>query len=250
MDPSEPAEPPPIAPPADSGWQTLEPGLEQRHLFVAPDAANPQIQEELFILRLEPDRFALRLAYDPRGRLVSAWLDDEDALGALNAGFFRAEETALIPTGLTILDGEAMGESYVDFGGMLTITDGYAQLRWLADQPWGGEETVDDAFQSFPLLVRPGGELGFPAEEEDLQIARRSVIAQDRSGRLLLLLAPRGLFTLHQLSAWLSTSDLDLDIALNLDGGPSSGLLLRGASWGSDSLDRIPLVILLERRGE
>ena len=46
------------------------------------------------------------------------------------------------------------------------------------------------------MLVKPGGELGFPAEREDNVAARRTVIAQDQAGRILFIVAPRGYFTL------------------------------------------------------
>ena len=61
-----------------------------------------------------------------------------------------------------------------------------------------------------------------------MRIARRTVVAQDRAGRILFFVANRGTFTLHGLSRYLVESDLELDVALNLDGGPSSGLLLAG----------------------
>jgi len=54
-----------------------------------------------------------------------------------------------------------------------------------------------------------------------------------------------GYFTLHQLSAYLVQSDLDLEIALNLDGGPSSGLLLSDPPSGEPALVPLPVVILV-----
>jgi hypothetical protein len=74
------------------------------------------------------------------------------------------------------------------------------------------------------MLVKPGGVLGYP--DEDGRPARRTVIGMDGNGRFLIILTRRSSFTLHQLSAWLTASDLGLDVALNLDGGTSSGLIL------------------------
>ena len=95
------------------------------------------------------------------------------------------------------------------------------------------------------MLVKPGGELGFPAESEDNVRARRTVIAQDREGRILFLIAPRGQFTLHQLSRYLTESDLNLDIAINLDGGPSSGLMIANPREVIPSQSLLPVVILV-----
>jgi hypothetical protein len=102
--------------------------------------------------------------------------------------------------------------------------------------------------QSFPLLVRPDGELGFPAEFEDHVQARRTVIALDREGRILFILTPRGHFTLHQLSLYLTESDLNLDIALNLDGGPSTGIRVADPHEIIPSQTLLPIVILVYPR--
>ena len=57
------------------------------------------------------------------------------------------------------------------------------------------------------------------------------------------LAAPKGYFTLHQLSKFLVESDLGLDIALNLDGGPSTGMLL--ASSPAQLFEEIPAYSVL-----
>jgi hypothetical protein len=74
------------------------------------------------------------------------------------------------------------------------------------------------------------------------------VIGQDRAGRLLFLVADRGYFSLHQLSLYLTHSDLELDIALNLDGGPSSGLLLAEPAEGIPAFSVLPVVITVNPR--
>ncbi|MGZ9222521.1 MAG: phosphodiester glycosidase family protein, partial [Anaerolineales bacterium] len=102
--------------------------------------------------------------------------------------------------------------------------------------------------QSFPVLVRPGGEPGFPEQYEDNVQARRTVIGQDRNGQLLLIVAPRGYFTLHQLSVYLAESDLNLDIAINLDGGPSTGILVADPQEVVGSQTSLPFVILVHPR--
>jgi hypothetical protein len=63
-----------------------------------------------------------------------------------------------------------------------------------------------------------------------------------------LLIATQGDFTLHQLSLYLSHSDLALNIALNLDGGKSSGLLLADPAEGVPALSRLPIIITVYPR--
>ena len=104
------------------------------------------------------------------------------------------------------------------------------------------------AGKSFPILVRPGGELGFGAERENHVGARRTVIAQDQDGRILLMVAPQGFFTLHQLSLYLTESDLNLDIAVNLDGGGSTGILIANPREIISPTRPIPFVVLVHPR--
>ena len=62
------------------------------------------------------------------------------------------------------------------------------------------------------------------------------------------MVAPQGNLTLHQLSAYLTTSDLQLHMALNLDGGPSSGILLAEPAEKIAAISPLPIVITVHTR--
>jgi exopolysaccharide biosynthesis protein len=96
------------------------------------------------------------------------------------------------------------------------------------------------------MLVKPGGAAGYT--EAGGEAARRTVIAQDGDGRILFILAPRGRFTLAQLSQTLAASDLNLDTALNLDGGASTGLILIDPPASIPAYTLLPAVILVYGR--
>ncbi len=206
----------------DSGWETLQSGLERRGITLRNAADEPV--EDITILRIDPDRFRFDVAYDPQGRKLEDWLTETGADMIVNGGYFRKEQGTFIPDGLIVADGETIGESYGDFAGMFAVGENGPQLRWLRSTPYDPSEPLRAALQCFPVLIKPGGRIGFPAESEDGIRARRTMIGQDRSGRILFLLAARGFFTLRQLSVYLHDGDLDLDIAMNLDGGPSTGM--------------------------
>jgi uncharacterized protein YigE (DUF2233 family) len=181
-----------------------------------------KVIETITVLRIEPTRYQFNVLYTAgTARTVQQWAADSGAIITLNAGYFTAEYLA---TGLVVADGVRYGQSYDGFGGMLTIQDDAVQVRSLSEIPYDPDEPLLAAVQSFPILIRPGGVLGFP--EEDGIPARRTVIGQDRAGKILVLVCPQGAFTLHQLASYLLDSDLDLDTALNLDGGTSTGLFL------------------------
>lgn len=232
--------------PPDTGWQVLQTGLERRMIRLFDQQS--QHIETMYIFRLDQSYFRLDVAYRETPLNVEDWHRETNALMVVNGGFFREENEIPIPNGLTILNGQAFGSSYDSFGGMLAVHDQGADLRSLAQKPYVPGEPLSAGLQSFPLLVKPGGELGFPAEFEDNVRARRTVVAQDREGRILFLIAPSGHFTLHQLSSYLTDSDLGLEIALNLDGGPSSGILLSDPREVIPSQSLLPIVILAFRR--
>lgn len=238
--------PVPGAPNPDTGWTTLRPGLERRVIQVYNRQKQPV--ESLHIWRLDQDQFRLEVAFDGTPKSLQAWQKETGALLVVNGGYFSIANEKYSPDGLTIVDGEVSGESFTGFGGMLAVRAGQAELRWLVEQPYDPSERLEAALQSFPVLVRPGGWLGFGADKEDHAPARRTVIAQDRQGRILFIVAPQGYFTLHQLSVYLTRSDLELDIALNLDGGGSTGLLVAQPREVIQPLVPLPFVILVQER--
>ena len=74
------------------------------------------------------------------------------------------------------------------------------------------------------------------------------MIGQDKAGRILFIVTPEGYFTLHQLSLYLTQSDLNLDVALNLDGGGSTGILVASPREIIPPNRPLPFVILVYTR--
>lgn len=230
----------------DTGWSLLRPGFERRLIRIYND--QNQIIESLYLWRLDQNYFRMDVAYDEGPKSLETWQKETNASLVLNGGYFSIENDRYFPNGLTIVNGEAFGSSFDGFGGMLAINEDSAELRWLVEKPYKSYEPLQAALQSFPILVRPGGELGFGAEREDHIGARRTVIAQDKDGRIIFIVAPQGHFTLHQLSVYLTESDLNLDIAVNLDGGGSTGILVANPREIIPSKVLLPFVILVYPR--
>lgn len=226
--------------PPDTGWQFVTTGVEVRSLNVELEERT----ERVTLARLNPASVFFRVLYSPgTPQLVQAWAAQSGALLVLNAGYFTEEYLA---TGLLVSNGEQYGSSYDDFAGMFTVTKtGVVSVRWLRSWPYDPTEPLQEAVQCFPVVVKPGNVMGFPADADDGRPARRTVVAQDRNEHILFLIAPRGYFSLHALAVWLTESDLDVDVALNLDGGPSSGFWVTdsAASVQINSLSPVPAVL-------
>jgi len=225
-----------------TNWQQIDTAMElgRLRLHAATNAS------EVTIVRFDPSAYKISVMYDvANAGSVHEWFQALQPLLVVNGGYFDQQRRA---TGLVIFDGVKRGESYQGFGGMiLTNAAGEFELRSLRQQPYDPNEPLPQAMQSAPMLIQPGGEV---AELEDDQArARRTVIARDTSGRILLIVSDLPVFTLSELAQALKRSDLDLDAALNLDGGRSTGLYLHTdtASVRINSLDRVPLVLVVER---
>jgi uncharacterized protein YigE (DUF2233 family) len=232
--------------PDTTGWSLLQPGLERRVIRIYNNT-NQQV-ESLHMWRLDQNYFRMDVAYDETPKSLETWQRETNAHLVVNAGFYSVENERYFPDGLTIVNGEASGRSFNRSGGMLAINESRAELRWLAQKPYNSYEPLQAALQSFPILVQPGGGLGFGAERENNVSARRTVIGQDKDGRILFIVAPQGYFTLHQLSVYLTESDLNLDIAVNLDGGGSTGILVASPREIVPPNRLLPFVILAYAR--
>ena len=244
---ARPAAPAPLAtatpePPAGV-WRTLQPGLEYRELDVAID----QRADHLRLARVDPQQLRFRVVYRPdQPRRVSAWLESEKAALAVNGGYFDPDNQAL---GLLIHEGRLTGQPYPGFGGMLAISAEGVRVRWNVAEPYVPGEPLTSALQNFPMLVLPGGAPNTDIDD-NLKLAPRTAVGQDRQGRIVFVVSPGSVFTLTGLGQWLAASDLDLDAALNLDGGSSSGLVLREGTLqrGADSWAEVPDAIVVEAR--
>ncbi len=227
-------------------WPLLQPGLERRVIPIYDD--QKQQVESLYVWRLDQNYFRMDVAFADPPKSLQTWQEETNAAMVINGGYFSITNERYSPDGLTIINGKAFGSSFEGYGGMLAIKQDQAELRWLVQKPYDSQEALQAALQSFPILVQPGGRLGFGAEREDNARARRTVIGQDRNGRILFIVAPEGYFTLHELSAYLTESDLDLNIAVNLDGGGSTGVLVANPREIIPSKVLLPFVILVYPR--
>lgn len=244
LTPAQTPAPTPYTP--EPGWLLLRDGLEQRDIDVM---AGARVADHLYLLRIDPAFYTFEVVYDAqRPKTLAAWQKQTGALLVFNGGFFRIANDRYLPAGLLAIDGQTLGESYSGYGGMFDVAPGGPELRWLVDRPYQPGEPLQYALQSFPMLVKPGGLLGFPASMEDNMLAKRTVLARDRRGRFVVMVTASSYFSLHRLSVFLTDSDLNLDLALNLDGGPSTGLLLAEPYTSRPAASLLPIVVAVYPR--
>ena len=226
-------------------WNQAAPGIEVRsETWKSP--SNNQLSDTVSIARFDLHDVKLSVAYQPNQPLsMQQWMQKEQATALINGGYFDAQDNA---TALVISNGQTFSTSYTGFGGMLYVDDqGNVHLRSLSEQPYDPSENLTQATQCAPMLMINGQRTQF---EADNKASPRSVVAIDKQGRLLFI-ASRGIdFTLDDMATLLTHSDLDLEDALNLDGGSSTGMYVNAGSQSIniDSYVNLPLVIVVKEK--
>lgn len=233
--------PPSATPNAEAAdWQTLAPGIEIRTYV-----PNEVTLSQLLVLRIDPTRYTFRAHYRPGEPLsASGWRTElPEAAAFINANFFDRENRVL---GLLVADGVVYGTPYTDRGGLFFIQDGQPAIRSNIDEPYRGE-VLEQAVQAFPMLVLDGAQ-AYNTLRGD-RPTRRTVIAQDQQGRILLMATPLVGLRLADLSAYLVTTDLTIVNAFNLDGGGSTMMFAQSdESYVITSFDRVPVVLAVYAR--
>lgn len=187
----------------------------------------------LWLTFFTEDKFSIRII-DNAGPGDSARYPTMDvplraggAVAGVNGGFFN--RTPFAPVGLMISEGRRISRADPDswMKGALVVRSTRFALEpvtsFRADDP-----DITGAIQSGPWLVREG-----LAETDNSrgQPAARTFIGHDGKGRWFLGVSND--CSLHHLAGVLRSNEvravIDVQWALNLDGGPSSGLWARGA---------------------
>lgn len=209
----------------DYTWQTIGRGLSFTRLEVIEAK---EIVESLAVVRIDPNLNSFRL-FHGTPRRISAWQEETKALVLFNGSYFTDKGQ---PCGLVMIDGKTYGpQKNAAMRGMFvaeprgvspdlpraTILDLTATPVNINKLPW------TQGLMSFPLLLDSRGRIR--VKSSDLQ-AQRTVICTDRKGNVLVVQSAGDYFTLYELAQFLKCSPLDIDMALNLDGGSKSQLLI------------------------
>jgi uncharacterized protein YigE (DUF2233 family) len=224
----------------DNTWRPLKPGLE----YVLVRGRVGRRDELLVVVRADPAQMPIRVRYDKdRPRLVREWFDQEQADVVINANFFLEDKST---AGLLIANGAPFGTSYRGFGGMMSISGGQARVQWLRNTPYQPDTGIEQAVQGAPMLVLEGRVV--PGINDNDERNRRSFAAIDRKGWVVIGVSQTASWSLTDLATFLASARLlDVRNAVNLDGGASSGLWLRGSIDPvlTNSIDTVPSVIVI-----
>jgi hypothetical protein len=203
-----------VATPGELTWVTRAPGFESGDLPLLVDGLEA---DRLLLARVDPKRWRVTAHSAPAGeRDLAGWMQALGATLIVNGSYYgeKGEPDTPFRSG-----GVDLGPTKYDGShGAFVSKPGEARIVDLRGVDWRTAfEGASDAFVSYPLLLdRNGQSRASPSQ----WLANRSFIAEDHAGRILIGTSVDAALTLANLATVLKAPQLDLALALNLDGGP------------------------------
>jgi len=215
-------------------WREVAPGVEFATVHGEPYCRSGSAA--IAVLRMDPERVKLRVRHFSRTRErrpldVVEWQRQTKALAVFNAGQFYPD---LRYMGLLASDGEWVSRrAHPGYQALLVAGPQGEEERSSARViDLAGESNAPDSLpwnevaQSF-MLFDTSGALRVRRSE---RIANRTVVAEDREGRLLVMVS-EGAYTLADIAHVLQHSRLHLTHAMSMDGGREAELVVAHAGF-------------------
>lgn len=210
---------------------TLPSNVERRTAIIDGESVS------FLVVHLD-DTMTWGLANDPTSpRSVHEWREDLGADLVINGSYFTETNQ---PAGYYSIDGNAntvcpmlSSNADVAFGYTFAVWIENSQITfgYSADHPeiCGGPAAAPvTAFASFPTLVYQNASM---IEKDSELKAHRTMLAESIDGAKSIVLTESGEVTLYDAAQWFLEQSEDYAIVGNLDGGPSTGLSMRGTRW-------------------
>lgn len=203
-----------VTAPAAPAWEEIADGLWET---VRPI---PETEEGRIVMyRIDPDRAELRFGYATSPRTLNEWQKDLNADLVVNGTYFHEDYS---PSGFLRTGGETVGERRFDLdqSGIIRLDAEPFLVNTARDQ--FSFESSDEVAQSYPFLFTGGK----PALTRDTgNVAARSFIGTDNT-YLYIGVIDHTLLSLYETMRVLGDQDIAWKEVLNLDGGPSSGIVV------------------------
>jgi len=203
----------------------VEPGLS------VGVVAYPPFGIRIHVFDFARDRFVLRVAEQraETGNRAPEFLAGKDDVFVINGGYFeRTRRGKLSSSGLLIVDGQIVAREH-ERAGSGVVTSGRDGIGITYRKNFTDRSGVSHALQAGPILVDPGGIKGI--YKVDKRYNRSALCLRGSSFTAFVV---EGGISLFQLADLLSLPEAEggfgCDIAINLDGGPSTQAALRAGS--------------------
>jgi len=199
----------------------------------------------LIMFRFAKDRFVWRFENRAQPSTVEAWAASlPKAVFVANGVYFdeKFQPTGLLKTAGTLTNGRTYD---ADKSGLLELAPQVAIIDTATAKP--ALETMTEAGQNFPLLIKNGGPV---TTFKDEHASRRTFVGVDREENVYVGTVAEDAIDFSDLAALLAKTDVKWDNVINLDGGTSTGFSVRAGGYEEtlNSIVQVPNVIIAERK--
>ncbi len=231
-------------------WTKIQKGLFIKEFVLKKNDGSYEI---IVVTKINPKFYKFTLHQDTKQpKNISEWQDFLNSDIVVNGGFF---DNNFNSTGGLIIDKKIFGKltktGENGYTGMIIIDKKNIDLKYLPKQQFQVDikNLPDYALQSFPTLIIPDGKRGII--ENSNKKAKRTIIAKDKNKNILFINTKNSTMTLFEIMEFLLNSDLNINIAINLDGGKSSGIkiLTNNFYYEIPSITKVPNVIAVKYEG-
>jgi uncharacterized protein YigE (DUF2233 family) len=234
-------------------WKEIRPGMRyaQMHLKVG----TAEDFKDLVTVIVDPKKYSFSVAQNPdfaSARTIKEIHQDTGSILTFNGGFFTEE---FKPTGLLISEGTRLRKtSEADLlDGILAITD-EGEARLFGNKSSLNEKKYTFAIQNGPVLLDENGAIKI--SKDTGKTASRTAIGLDDKGNIVLIILKQSLLntdnqvSLYEFAHLLKESPdfakLNLRSVLNLDGGPSTGMMVMDQYY--PEMEKVQNVVIVKNR--
>jgi uncharacterized protein YigE (DUF2233 family) len=250
--PEKPVPKPPQEEQKKLEWKEVEKGLSYSSLIETTQTGE---EKDLMLVKIDPKLFSFNIYQNPsqdEAKTIKEVHEETGAILSFNGGFFTED---FKPTGLLLDKGEILRKiSPADLlNGIFAIKNDHTALLLSQNVRIGKANYYSFAIQNGPLLIDENGSIQISSDTHKL--ANRTALGIDKDGNIVLiilklsLLNPDNTISLYEFAQLLKNNDalrpLFLHSVLNLDGGPSTGMML-GDSYYPE-MERVQNIIYVKR---
>ncbi len=227
---------------APSSWQTIETGAARREYSLSSST-----NTILILYRFDPASFQFHWAADSSPHSLVDWMRQNPKAALLSNGVYFQENFS--PAGTLITQGKRLQNTAFDLDKTAYLI--LSPAPHIVDTAHEKLDTalLQEAAQSYPLFISNGE----PAiSREGRQMARRTIVGFDQDRQFYIGVIPYGEVSLYELMRSLLKMDVHWTYALNLDGGPSTGLVSNFPTLHESipSYTTIPNILVVEKKGD
>jgi uncharacterized protein YigE (DUF2233 family) len=234
-------------------WHTVSEGLSYSSAHASTTEENEN--KDLLIVSINPAKYSFSIYQNKdkgSAKTIKEIGQDTKAIMAFNGGFFTEE---FVPTGLLISSGQELRKiSSADLLNGIFAVDKNGKPKILSSSAPVSASKYPFAIQNGPLLIDKNGQIQI--SKDTGKTASRTAIGIDKAGNVIIIVLKQSLLNVdneislydfaHLLKDSPELATLNLHSVLNLDGGPSSGLIIGDQYY--PEMEKVQNVILVKAK--